>query len=58
MTTANAMPPCQIHPLGMQITAIAIEATVPTTVTMLGVTPILAKIRARGVKTVFAIERP
>ena len=58
LTTASAMPPCQIHPCGMQMTAIATVATVPATVTIFGVTPIRARTRARGVKISFVMERP
>jgi hypothetical protein len=57
-TTARAIPPCQIHPCGMQMTATATEATVPATVTMFGVTPSRARTRASGVKIALVIDRP
>ena len=58
MTIARAIPPCQIQPRGIQMTATATEATVPATVTMFGVTPSLTRSRANGVKTALVTERP
>ncbi len=57
ITTARAMPPRQIHPRGIQMTATATDATVPATVTMFGVTPMRASTRA-SVNTALVIDRP